>query len=220
MGRTQRAGQLGRAPGPARRRPPARRHPVRGAGAGDVGRVHRRPGVAVRGRVAVRPRRVPPQGAGARPGRVQRDEVPVRDVERARPRPVHHAAGAAGGVERRVQLDGVRRRGHGRRRREAGEAGHRGGVARDQARRGVGQRPGHHAGAGGGRRRAWPRVVAAGGAPGFLVRVRVEELHVAVQQAKRQRAGNLVLTPPSCALFADTVSLVFPFLVSFHSMAQ
>ncbi|RLN23496.1 phospholipase A1-II 3-like [Panicum miliaceum] len=111
------------------------------------------------------------------------------DVGRPPPRRPPDAAGAAGGVERRVQLDGVRGRGHGRRRGGAREAGHRGGVARDEARRGVGRRPGHHAGARGGRRRAGARVVAAGGAPGLPVRLHVQEFHVAVQQTERQGAG-------------------------------
>lgn len=180
----RRQGQVGRPPRPTRRRPPARHHPLRRAGAGDVGRAHRRPGVAVRRRVAVRARRVPPQGAGVRPGRVPRHEVRLRDVERPPPRRVHAEARAVGGrgVERGVQLDGVRGRGRRRRRRECREAGHRGGVARDEARGGVGQRPGHHAGAGGRRRRSGPGLDAAVGAQGVPVRLHVQEFLVAVQQ--------------------------------------
>jgi hypothetical protein len=95
-------------------------------------------------------------------------------------------------VEHRVQLDGVRGRGHGPRRGGAGAAGRRCGVARDEARGGVGQRPGHHTRAGGGRRRRYvARGVAAVGAPGVPLHVRVQEFHLTVQQTKRQGAGKL-----------------------------
>lgn len=117
-------------------------------------------------------------------GRVPRHEVRLRDVERPPPRRVHAEARAVGEARRGagVQLDGVRGRGRRRRRRECREAGHRGGVARDEARGGVGQRPGHHAGAGGRRRRSGPGLDAAVGAQGVPVRLHVQEFLVAVQQ--------------------------------------
>ncbi|EEE55092.1 hypothetical protein OsJ_02840 [Oryza sativa Japonica Group] len=62
------------------------------------------------------------------------------------------------------------------RRREGREAGHRGGVARDEARGGVGQRPGHHAGAGGRRRRSGPGLDAAVGAQGVPVLAEITRL--------------------------------------------
>ena len=90
-----------------------------------------------------------------------------------------------------VQLDGVRRRRHGRRRRGAGEARHPRRVARDDAEPRVGQRLRLHARV----RRAGAGLRGGGepgrhGAQGILVRVQVQRPGFQVQPVQRQRSGK------------------------------
>ncbi|KQK04753.2 hypothetical protein BRADI_2g15751v3 [Brachypodium distachyon] len=207
---------VGRAAGPAGRRPAGLRHRLRRARRGHLRRLQHRAPLPARRRLRLRPRRPPRWRRRVVPRELRRHQVPLRHV-RDYPAGVHvddagvhvgvpagqgvpRAAGAGaqgGALVQRVQLDGICGGGDGRWRGGAGEAGHRRGVARHAGEPGVGQRSrllagvsraGAGSGGGGARERR--------GAPWVSDRVHGQRRGLQVQQDQRQR-------PAVCVAFLD-----------------